>query len=150
MTKVRPTVLLVEDDPNDVFLMERAFQRSAVEAEIRVLNDGEAAINYLMGNKQFADRVKFPMPSLMLLDLKLPKKSGLDVVAFVRSQPVPLKRLPIIMLTSSRQAIDINKAYLLGANSYFVKPGGFDSLLEIVNNFNEYWLVYNQRPDVRE
>ena len=138
-------ILLAEDDPNDVLLIQRAFQRNHVANPVQVVRDGEEALAYLSGQAPFADRERHPLPVLMLMDLKMPRKSGLEVLEWVRRQP-GLKRLPIIVLTSSNQSPDINRAYELGANSYLVKPAGFDSLLDLVKNLDMYWLILNEKP----
>jgi CheY-like chemotaxis protein len=140
-------ILLAEDDPNDVLLIQRAFQRSHVANPLQVVRDGEEALAYLSGQGPFADRERHPLPVLMLMDLKMPRKSGLEVLEWVRQQP-GLKRLPITVLTSSNQSPDINRAYELGANSYLVKPAGFDSLLELVKNLDMYWLILNEKPEL--
>lgn len=139
------TILLVEDDPNDVFLIQRAFRGANLANPIQVLKDGEEAIAYLDGRERYADRNQHPLPVLMLLDLKLPRKSGLDVIDWVRERP-GLKRLPIVVLTSSRDHSDVNRAYDLGANSYLVKPVAFEALLDIVKTLNLYWLILNEPP----
>ena len=140
-------ILLAEDDPNDVLLVQRALQRNHVANPLQVVRDGEEALAYLSGAGTFADRERHPLPVLMLMDLKMPRKSGLEVLEWVRRQP-GLKRLPIIVLTSSNQSPDINRAYELGANSYLVKPAGFDSLLELVKNLDMYWLILNEKPEL--
>ena len=140
-------ILLAEDDPNDVLSVQRAFQRNYVAIPVQVVRDGEEALAYLSGQAPFADRERHPLPVLMLMDLKMPRKSGLEVLAWVRQQP-GLKRLPIIVLTSSNQSPDINRAYELGANSYLVKPAGFDSLLDLVKNLDMYWLILNEKPEL--
>ena len=140
-------ILLAEDDPNDVLLIERAFQRTHVANPLQVVRDGEEALAYLSGQGPFADRERHPLPVLMLMDLKMSRKSGLEVLEWVRQQP-GLKRLPIVVLTSSNQSPDINRAYELGANSYLVKPAGFDSLLELVKNLDMYWLILNEKPEL--
>lgn len=140
-------ILLAEDDPNDVLLIQRAFQRTQVVNPVQIVRDGEEALAYLGGSGQFADRDRHPLPVLMLMDLKMPRKTGLEVLEWVRQQP-GLKRLPIIVLTSSNQSPDINRAYELGANSYLVKPAGFDSLLELVKNLDMYWLILNEKPEL--
>jgi CheY-like chemotaxis protein len=140
-------ILLAEDDPNDVLLIQRAFQRTHVANPLQVVRDGEEALAYLSGQGVFADRERHPLPVLMLMDLKMPRKSGLEVLEWVRQQP-GLKRLPITVLTSSNQSPDINRAYELGANSYLVKPAGFDSLLELVKNLDMYWLILNEKPEL--
>jgi len=140
-------ILLAEDDPNDVLLIRRAFERNHVANPVQVVRDGEEALAYLSGQAPFADRQRHPLPVLMLMDLKMPRKSGLEVLEWVRQQP-GLKRLPIIVLTSSNQSPDINRAYELGANSYLVKPAGFDSLLDLVKNLDMYWLILNEKPEL--
>ena len=140
-------ILLAEDDPNDVLLIQRALQRNHVANPLQVVRDGEQALAYLSGAGAFADRERHPLPVLLLLDLKMPRKSGLEVLEWVRQQP-GLKRLPIVVLTSSNQSPDINRAYELGANSYLVKPAGFDSLLELVKNLDVYWLILNEKPEL--
>jgi CheY-like chemotaxis protein len=140
-------ILLAEDDPNDVLLIQRAFQRNQVANPVQVVRDGDEALAYLSGQAAFADRERHPLPVLMLMDLKMPRKSGLEVLEWVRQQP-GLKRLPIIVLTSSNQSPDINRAYELGANSYLVKPAGFDSLLDLVKNLDMYWLILNEKPEL--
>ena len=140
-------ILLAEDDPNDVLLIQRAFQRNHVANPVQVVRDGDQALAYLSGQAPFADRERHPLPVLMLMDLKMPRKSGLEVLEWVRQQP-GLKRLPIIVLTSSNQSPDINRAYELGANSYLVKPAGFDSLLDLVKNLDMYWLILNEKPEL--
>jgi len=141
-------VLLADDDPNDVFLLQRAFQKTNIANPLRVVRDGEEAMAYLSGQDQYADRQRHPLPVLLLLDLKMPRKSGFEVLRWLRQQS-GLKRLPVVVLTSSNQSPDINKAFDLGANSYIVKPGGFDSLVEMVKNLNLYWLILNEKPQLR-
>jgi CheY-like chemotaxis protein len=148
MTAVQLNLLLVEDEPNDVFLIERAFRRCECRHALYTVGDGEEAIAYLEGAREFADREKYPLPSLMFLDLKLPRRSGLEVLAWLRARADSLKRLPVIVLTSSKQTSDINRAYDLGANSYLVKPVAFDGLLDLVKAFNSYWTRFHERPDL--
>ena len=95
----------------------------------------------------YGDRGRYPLPALMLLDLKLPGMSGFEVLLWLRQQP-GLKRLPVVVLTSSKENTDINRAYELGANSYLVKPASFDALVNIIERLNHYWLVLNERPEV--
>jgi len=111
------------------------------------VSNGDEAVGYLSGESPYADRGRFPFPVLVLLDLKLPRRSGLEVLAWIRGQP-GLKRLPAVVLTSSKESVDINRAYDLGANSYLVKPVGFDSLLDLVKSLEVYWMMLNQNPDV--
>ena len=141
------TILLVEDDLNDVFLIQRAFRKANLANPIQVMKDGEAAVLYLSGQEPYADRDRYPLPILMLLDLKLPRRSGLEVLEWLKQQP-KLKRLPVVVLTSSREHTDLNRAYDLGANSYLVKPVAFVSLLNMVQTLNQYWLIINERPNL--
>lgn len=148
MTGPQFNILLVEDEPNDVFLIERAFRKCDFQHSLHSVNDGEQAVAYLGGSREFADRQKYPLPSLILLDLKLPRRSGLEVLAWLRGRPDTLKRLPVVVLTSSKQASDVNRAYELGANSYLVKPVAFDGLLELIRAVNGYWTRFNERPEL--
>jgi CheY-like chemotaxis protein len=140
-------LLLIEDDPNDILLIQRAFAKACLVNPLKIVRDGEEAVNYLAGNGAFADRTRFPLPSLVLLDLKLPRKSGLEVLQWLRQQPV-LKQTPVIVLTSSKESYDVNRAYELGANSYLVKPVGFEGLLELVKSIGMYWMILNKTPEV--
>jgi CheY-like chemotaxis protein len=139
------TILHVEDDPNDVLLIARAFRKAETTAHLRVVNDGEQAVHYLSGLNSFANREEHPLPSLVLLDLKLPRKSGIEVLEWMRTQPL-LKRIPVVMLTSSRQPVDIDRAYDLGVNAYLVKPVNFDALVEMLRTLDMFWLRVNERP----
>lgn len=139
------TILLVEDDPNDVLLIQRAFRKTKVNYTLQVLEDGEKAIDYLAGVGTYEDRDRYPIPVLLLLDLKLPRKSGHEVLAWLK-QHQELKRLPVVVLTSSKESQDINQVYDLGANSYLVKPVAFDDLQQLVNMLNLYWLILNEKP----
>lgn len=142
------TILLVEDNPSEVLLMQRAFRKANIANPLHVVGDGDAAIFYLSGQAPYNDRETYPLPMIVLLDLKLPRKSGHEVLAWLRQQPV-LNRLPVVVLTSSRESIDVNRAYELGVNSYLVKPVTFDSLLEIVRAFELYWLSFNEQPQLQ-
>jgi CheY-like chemotaxis protein len=139
-------MLLVEDDPNDILLIQRAFAKACLVNPLKVVRDGEEALNYLAGSGEFSDRGRFPLPSLILLDLKLPRKSGLEILQWLRQQP-SLKHIPVIVLTSSKESSDVSRAYDLGANSYLVKPVGFEGLLELVKSIGMYWMILNKTPD---
>jgi CheY-like chemotaxis protein len=141
------TILLVEDNPRDVLLIQRAFRKANLTNPLQVVGDGEAALLYLSGEGSYEDRDRYPLPSLMLLDLKLPRKSGAEVLEWLRQQP-RLKRLPVVVLTSSREYAEVNKLYDIGANAYMVKPVTFDNLVEIVKTLNLHWIVFNEKPQV--
>jgi len=147
MSQPRPPILLVEDTPDDVLLIQRAFRKAKLNANMQVVNDGEAAVEYLAGTGRYADREQHPLPVVVLLDLKLPRKSGFEVLTWIRQQPL-LKRLSVVVLTSSDQMQDVNRAYDLGANSYLVKPVEFDALMEMVKTLDLYWLLWNHRPEI--
>ena len=140
-------ILLVEDEENDVMLLQRAFRRSGMVNPLQVVRHGDDAVAYLEGSGEYADRVKYPLPVLVLLDLKLPRRTGLEVLEWVKGQ-TGVKKIPIIVLTSSKNDDDVNRAYELGANSYVVKPVSFETLLELVKSLELYWLVLNERPSV--
>jgi CheY-like chemotaxis protein len=133
-------VLYAEDEENDAFLMERAFEKACVSNPLQVVVDGAAAIRYLSGTGEFSDRIRFPAPCLLLLDLNLPRRSGLEVLKWARTQP-SLSTLPIVILTSSSQDRDIGSAYALGANGYLVKPPSSDKLIELVTGLRDVCLV---------
>jgi CheY-like chemotaxis protein len=138
-------VLVAEDDENDIFFLERAFRQAQVINPIFRVRDGEDAISYLRGEDNYADRDKHPLPQLLLLDLKMPRKNGFEVIGWVREQP-GLKRLPIVVLTSSKEDPDINRAYELGANTYLVKPVKFEGLVDMMRALNLYWLLLAEKP----
>jgi len=140
------TILLVEDNPDDVLLIKRAFKKAGLSHSLKIATHGEEAVDYLAGEGAYADRDKHPFPALMLLDLQLPRRSGHEVLAWLREQE-GLRRLPVVVLTSSREPDDINRAYDLGANSYLVKPVSFDTLLDMVQVLERYWLALAERPE---
>lgn len=141
------TILLVEDNPKDVLLIQRAFRKANVAIPLQVVEDGEAAVFYLSGEEPYTDRDRHPLPVLILLDLKLPRKSGAEVLFWLRQQP-NLRRLPVVVLTSSKEYADINKVYDMGANAYIVKPVAFDNLVEIVKTLNMHWIIFNEKPEI--
>jgi CheY-like chemotaxis protein len=135
------TILQVEDDPNDVFLLQRAMKKMGVTNPLQVASDGQEAIDYLQGAGKFADRRKFPLPCLVLLDLKLPYVMGLEVLRWIRQQPGAA--LPVVMLSASGEEADIAAAYQLGANAFLTKPSEASKLEEIVKAIKDFWLTYN-------
>jgi two-component system response regulator len=138
------TVLLVEDEANDVFFMQEAMKKAGVLNPIRVASDGQQAIDYFKGAGQFANREEFPLPCLVLLDLKLPYVMGLDVLKWIRQQP----GLPaiVVILSSSKEEEDIATAYRLGANGYLVKPPDLGKLLDMARSIKDFWLTQNTPP----
>ncbi len=138
-------LLLVENNSNDVMLLRRALSKVGIATALQVVTDGDAAIAYLSGDGPYADRALYPLPTVILLDLKLPKKSGHEVLEWLRRQP-GLKRLPVIALSSSEQPADVDLAYDLGVNSYLIKPVQFDDLVDIVRALDLYWFRFNHGP----
>ena len=140
-------LLLAEDNSTDVLLVQRAVRRMSIEARLHVVRDGEEVIAYLRGSDGYADRMRHPLPGVLLLDLKLPRQSGFDVLSWIRGQTV-LRRLPVVVLTSSRQTPDVNRAFDLGANSYLVKPVDALALADMMQAVGTYWLGRNEYPEV--
>lgn len=138
-------ILLAEDDPNDVLLIQRAFQKAGLETVLKVVRDGEQAIDYLSGRGQYANRTRFPLPFLLLLDLKMPGTDGFEVLQWVRAEP-DLRRTLVIVLTSSNLQADVDRAYELGANSYLVKPVEFSQMVNMIQRFEAYWTEMNRTP----
>jgi CheY-like chemotaxis protein len=143
----RYTILLVEDNLGDVLLTQRAFRKASVLTPMQVVNNGDAAVEYLSGQGQYGDRTQYPLPALVLLDLKLPRRSGAEVLTWLRQQP-DLKRIPVVVLTASKEYIDVNQIYNLGANAYMVKPVAFNNLVELVRTLNLHWIIFNEKPHV--
>jgi two-component system, response regulator len=131
-------ILLVEDNPDDVLLTKRAFKKNNITNELIVVCDGVQALDLLLDAQQ-------PLPTLILLDLNLPKISGLDLLKRIRSEE-RTRRLPVVMLTSSREDQDIIASYNLGANSYVRKPVSFDQFVEATRQLGLYWLLLNEAP----
>jgi CheY-like chemotaxis protein len=135
-------ILLVEDNEDDVFLMKRALKLAGVANPMVVVTDGEQAIDYLAGEGKYTDRQTFPMPAVVFLDLKLPLRSGHEVLAWIRGQK-SLESLVVVVLTSSDEPSDLRRAYSLGANSYLVKPLTPKQLSNLADAFNWSWLKFN-------
>jgi CheY-like chemotaxis protein len=136
-------VLLAEDEENDVLFMRRAFKAAAIEHPLVAVTDGQFAIDYLSGAGSSSDRPSHPLPCLLLLDLNMPRKSGLEVLGWVRAHAA-LAALPVVILTASSQESDVRNAYAAGANGYLVKPRKTDELLAIVKAMKEFWLTHNR------
>ena len=138
-------VLLIEDEKADVFIMERAWHKAGFQTPLRILNDGQQAIDYLSGNGEFSDRAQNPMPCLLLLDIKLPHISGLEIVKWLRLYQ-PCCTLPAVFLTSSNSDMDIDRAYRLGGNAYLVKPPSPEKLLAMLHDLKNFWMKHNNFP----
>ena len=138
-------ILLAEDDDADVFLLKRAFAHAEIQNPLYVAHDGQEAIDYLAGVGNFANRTEYPLPSLVILDLKMPKCSGMQVLQWLRSQPV-LHCLPVIILSSSTHRHDIERAYRLGANAFVAKPASNGARDQLSRYIKGFWLQFNEPP----
>jgi len=138
MDETKYTILLVEDDDNDATLVRMAFQKNAILNPVQWAKDGLEAVAYLNGDGAFANRQLYPFPEVLILDLKMPRMGGLELLAWIRDHP-EYRVIPTIIMTSSRMDADIEKAYNLGANTYMVKPASFDELARMVKSAHEYW-----------
>jgi CheY-like chemotaxis protein len=135
----------VEDDENDVMLMRLAWKSAGLRNPLQVVTDGEQAVQYLSGKGEYANRSKYPLPCLVLLDWKLLTMSGLDVLKWIRQQPA-IQTLPVIILSSSNRPADLRAAYARRANSYLMKPPNTGSLVEMLTSLKDYWLNHTQLP----
>lgn len=140
-------ILLVEDNDDDVKLTRRAFRKNNIMNELVVVGDGVAALEYLHGALSPADGSTPILPAVILLDLKLPKMDGMDVLREIRADP-RLRRQPVVILTTSKEDQDVVKSYDLGANSYIRKPVDFEQFCSAMNQLGLYWLVLNEAPPV--
>jgi len=142
---VLPTILLVEDTSSDATLIRRGFDKINVLNPIVWVKNGQEALAYLSGLGQYGDRIRYPLPALILLDLDLPEMTGFELLQWKRTQPY-VRRIPVVVLTIDKATSAINAAYDLGANSYLVKPGDPEEIMRIVKSIQEYWLGLNQPP----
>src|SRR3954451_5305012 len=140
-------ILLAEDNEDDLVVIRKAFQRANLTNPIQIVRDGEEALAYLEGRDKYANRDEYPLPGLMLLDLNMPKVDGFEVLARVRQDPA-LRALRIVVLTTSTDMRDVNRAYNLGANSFMVKPMDFDKTTAAIESFKRYWLDTSRAPEI--
>jgi CheY-like chemotaxis protein len=138
-------ILLVEDNHMDVILTLDAFKEARLKNTIHVARNGQEALDYLFGKDKYANRDEFPIPALILLDLKMPKIDGFEVLRQVKSTE-KLKRIPIVILTSSKEEGDRALSYDIGANSYLLKPVSFEGFTEVVKKIDDYWFSLNIKP----
>ena len=139
-------ILLAEDSQDDILLIRRAFRQANIINPLQVVRDGEEVIAYLSGDGRYANRAEYPLPELLLLDLKMPGLDGFDVLRWIRDQP-GLQAMRIVVLSSSQQIRDVNLAYRLGANSFLVKPVDFKDLVELTQAIQGYWLWLSKTPE---
>jgi CheY-like chemotaxis protein len=145
MTNLNP-VLLAEDEDDDVFLIRRALQETHVQNPLQVVRNGEDAIKYLAGEGQFADRTAHPFPALLLLDLKMPVKDGLQVLRWLNQHPEIPRKLPVVVLSSNELPEETQMAYAMDIQSCIVKPLTYSELRERIRILKEYWLDYEVLP----
>ena len=139
-------ILLAEDRADDVLLIRRAFLKGNIINPLFVVRDGEEAQAYLSGEGKYSNREEYPVPDLLLLDLKMPRMDGFEVLKWIRAQP-GLKTLRVVVLTSSEEMRDVNEAYQLGANSFLVKPIDFEHFVKVSQALRGYWLWLNKSPE---
>jgi CheY-like chemotaxis protein len=147
MKQSSPTVLLAEDNEDDVFALKWAFKRAQITNPLQVVTDGQQAIDYLSGKGQFADRERFPLPFLVFLDLKMPYVDGFEVLSWIKKQP-GLESLVVVVLTSSDEERDHQRAYALGARSYLVKPPEATEIKDILASLQSLWNRTNDSTPV--
>jgi CheY-like chemotaxis protein len=138
------TVLHVDDDPNDTALLEAARRKAEIEFRLENVGDGDQAMAYLNGSGPYANRTRHPWPRLILLDLKMPRATGFEILKWIRGHP-DCKDLPVVVLSGSELQEDVRQAYSMGANSYLVKPLGFEALVQLVRNITSVWLAPRPR-----
>jgi CheY-like chemotaxis protein len=140
-------VLVAEDEDNDFYLLQRALQLADTKVRVERATDGLEALRYLRGEAEFADRDKYPAPKIVLLDLKMPRMTGMEVLHWIKDNPMH-KVTPTVVLSSSMQPHDVQSAYELGANTYFLKPTKFDDLIDLCRTILRYW-SYGVKPQVK-
>lgn len=134
-----PVILVAEDDPNDIFFLRRAFQKAGIKCQIQDVGNGQEAIFYLQGAAPYGNRANYPLPQLLLLDLKMPLMNGFDVLEWLRNRP-ELAQLPALVLSSSGHEEDVRRARLLGARDYLVKPNDLSQLAQLARDVAANWL----------
>lgn len=142
------TVLLVEDDLNDIFLVKRAFKKAQIKNPLQVVTDGSEAIDYLRGTGKYTNREAWPLPRLIVMDIKMPRKTGFEVLEWVKGQSHHLRRIPVIIVSSSDNTADVNRAYELGANAYMVKPVDFRAVEHLFESITHYWGLECAKPEL--
>ncbi|HSU57420.1 MAG TPA: response regulator [Candidatus Dormibacteraeota bacterium] len=139
----QPLILVVEDREDDITVIRKSFERGQVSTALQIVKDGDEAILYLEGTGKFSNRAEYPLPWLVLLDLKMPRVSGFEVLKWIRRHPT-LCSIVVLVLTSSDQVRDVNQAYALGANSFLVKPTDFENSVALATLIQQYWVQYNR------
>jgi CheY-like chemotaxis protein len=142
------TVLLVEDDLNDIFLVKRAFKIARVQNPLQVVTDGQEATLYLKGEGRYQDRQNHPLPKLIVMDIKMPRRTGFEVLEWLKSRQCSLRRIPVVIVSSSDNPEDINRAYELGANAYMVKPVDYQEVQHLFESITQYWGLECAKPEL--
>jgi CheY-like chemotaxis protein len=142
------SVLLVEDDNNDVILVKHTLKKAQIQNPLQVVSDGEEAVEYLKGDGKYEDRDRWPLPELIVMDIKMPRLSGFDVLEWLKGNGGPLRRIPIVIVSSSDNPDDINRAYELGANAYMVKPMDSRGVEHLFQSITHYWGLQCAKPEL--
>jgi len=142
------TILYAEDDQNDQFFIEKALKKLAGPVQIRFVTDGSEALAYLQASGDYADRARFPLPTVIFLDIKMPKVNGFEVLQWIKSEET-FKRTPVVMISSSQMQPDIDRAYELGASAYLVKPASAEDLQKLFKVTGEFFVEYAEKPSMR-
>ena len=141
----RPPVLLVEDDENDQFFVQRAIKKNHIPIKLHIVSRGDEAIHYLSGTGEYSDRKQHPMPRLVLMDIKMPGRSGLEVLKWIRTES-PCKTIPVVMMSSSQLREDVQRAYELGVNAYLIKPAAFSELVDLFKTATDLFVHKAVQP----
>lgn len=145
MLSAGKSILLVDDNADDRFFVEQAWRKANIKNPLRTLEDGRHALDYLLGVGQYADRAHHPIPALLLLDIKMPGMTGFELLERLRRDE-RLRTLPVLILTASTAPSDVNEAYRLGANGFFIKPSSAQELVEMMAALKNCWLRFNEFP----
>jgi CheY-like chemotaxis protein len=139
-------IMIVEDREDDIILMRKAFERASLKNPVHIVRDGEEAVAYLAGQGRYSNRAEYPLPILILLDLKMPGMDGFEVLTWIRQQD-GIRGIPVVVLTSSSEMRDVNRAYALGANSFFVKELDFQHAVNLSELLRQYWVHKALKPE---
>ena len=142
------SVLLVEDDENDVVLVTHTFKKAQINNPLQIVNDGAEAVEYLKGDGKYEDRERWPLPELIVMDIKMPRLTGFEVLEWVKGNGGPLRRIPIVIVSGSDNPDDINRAYELGANAYMVKPMDSRGVEHLFQSITHYWGLECAKPEL--
>ncbi|MCI0748549.1 MAG: response regulator [Verrucomicrobia subdivision 3 bacterium] len=148
MPEQSPVILVAEDNENDVLMLRRAFIQAGITVPLHVVGDGEQTIAYLKGEGIYSNRAEYPLPDLMLLDLKMPRKDGFEVLDWIRHQP-SLAAIRVVVLSTSEELRDVNRAYRIGANSFLIKPLNFTEFRTTIQAMYAYWFSMSRAPEIQ-